>query len=60
MSEPSSGSTQWNNTMGRGGFESVEYVMADQRAIGQLFERLGSTAVAQRAPDSRCACSSLR
>ena len=37
----------WDNPMGTRGFEFVEYAAPDPAAMGQLFERMGFTAVAR-------------
>ena len=39
--------TPWDNPMGTDGFEFIEYAAPDPVALGQLFERLGFTAVAR-------------
>ena len=40
------GST-WDNPMGTDGFEFIEYAAPDPKAMGELFERMGFTAVAK-------------
>ncbi|HRN77331.1 4-hydroxyphenylpyruvate dioxygenase [Ottowia sp.] len=37
----------WDNPMGTDGFEFIEYAAPDPQAMGQLFERMGFTAVAR-------------
>ena len=37
----------WDNPMGTDGFEFVEYAAPDPKALGQVFERLGFSAVAR-------------
>jgi len=37
----------WDNPMGTDGFEFVEYAAPDPKALGQVFERMGFTAVAR-------------
>lgn len=37
----------WDNPMGTDGFEFVEYTAPDPKALGQLFEKMGFTAVAR-------------
>lgn len=39
--------TGWENPMGTDGFEFIEYAAPDPAAMGQLFERMGFTAVAR-------------
>ncbi len=39
--------TPWENPMGTDGFEFVEYAAPDPVALGQLFERMGFTAIAK-------------
>jgi 4-hydroxyphenylpyruvate dioxygenase len=39
--------TPWDNPMGTAGFEFIEYAAPDPVAMGQLFERMGFTAVAR-------------
>ena len=47
MSEQVDGVAPWDNPMGTDGFEFVEYAAPDPAAMGQLFERLGFTAIAR-------------
>jgi 4-hydroxyphenylpyruvate dioxygenase len=37
----------WDNPVGTDGFEFIEYTAPDPKALGQLFERMGFTAVAR-------------
>ena len=37
----------WDNPMGTDGFEFIEYAAPDPKAMGELFERMGFTAVAR-------------
>ncbi|WP_114814994.1 4-hydroxyphenylpyruvate dioxygenase [Paraburkholderia kururiensis] len=37
----------WENPVGTDGFEFIEYTAPDPKALGQLFERMGFTAVAR-------------
>ncbi len=39
--------TTWENPVGTDGFEFVEYAAPDPQALGELFERMGFTAVAR-------------
>jgi len=39
--------TPWENPMGTDGFEFIEYAAPDPVAMGQLFERMGFTAIAR-------------
>ncbi len=39
--------TTWDNPMGTDGFEFIEYAAPDPKAMGELFERMGFTAVAK-------------
>jgi 4-hydroxyphenylpyruvate dioxygenase len=39
--------TPWDNPMGTDGFEFIEYAAPDPVAMGQLFERMGFTAIAR-------------
>jgi 4-hydroxyphenylpyruvate dioxygenase len=39
--------TPWDNPMGTDGFEFIEYAAPDPAAMGQLFERMGFTAIAK-------------
>ncbi|WP_076998595.1 4-hydroxyphenylpyruvate dioxygenase [Variovorax sp. KK3] len=39
--------TPWDNPMGTAGFEFIEYAAPDPAAMGQVFERMGFTAVAK-------------
>ncbi|MDI4634898.1 4-hydroxyphenylpyruvate dioxygenase [Pelomonas sp. V22] len=39
--------TPWDNPMGTDGFEFIEFAAPDPAALGQLFETMGFTAVAQ-------------
>ena len=39
--------TPWENPMGTDGFEFVEYAAPDPVALGQLFQRMGFTAIAK-------------
>ena len=50
MSAPQTQSSSfqtWDNPMGTDGFEFVEYAAPDPVAMGQLFERMGFTAIAK-------------
>lgn len=38
--------TPWENPMGTGGFEFIEYAAPDPKALGALFEQMGFTAIA--------------
>ena len=40
-------SDQWENPMGTAGFEFIEYAAPDPVAMGQLFERMGFSAIAR-------------
>ncbi len=44
---PRSGTDLWENPLGTDGFEFIEYAAPDPSALGQLFERMGFTAVAR-------------
>jgi 4-hydroxyphenylpyruvate dioxygenase len=37
----------WDNPVGTDGFEFIEYTAPDPKALGQLFERMGFTAIAR-------------
>lgn len=39
--------TTWDNPMGTDGFEFIEYAAPDPKAMGELFQRMGFTAVAK-------------
>ncbi len=39
--------TAWENPMGTDGFEFIEYAAPDPKAMGELFERMGFTAIAR-------------
>lgn len=39
--------TTWENPMGTDGFEFIEYAAPDPKAMGELFERMGFTAIAR-------------
>ncbi|HVZ44096.1 MAG TPA: 4-hydroxyphenylpyruvate dioxygenase [Ramlibacter sp.] len=39
--------TAWENPMGTDGFEFIEYAAPDPQAMGELFERMGFTAIAR-------------
>jgi 4-hydroxyphenylpyruvate dioxygenase len=39
--------TPWDNPMGTDGFEFIEFATPDPKGMGQLFERLGFTAIAR-------------
>jgi 4-hydroxyphenylpyruvate dioxygenase len=39
--------TPWDNPMGTDGFEFIEYAAPDPAAMGELFERMGFTAIAR-------------
>ncbi|MFT4195460.1 4-hydroxyphenylpyruvate dioxygenase [Ottowia sp.] len=39
--------TTWDNPMGTDGFEFIEYAAPDPKAMGEVFERMGFTAVAR-------------
>ncbi|HEY6133619.1 MAG TPA: 4-hydroxyphenylpyruvate dioxygenase [Rubrivivax sp.] len=39
--------TGWDNPMGTDGFEFIEYAAPDPKAMGQLFERMGFSAIAK-------------
>jgi 4-hydroxyphenylpyruvate dioxygenase len=39
--------TAWDNPMGTAGFEFIEYAAPDPKAMGELFERMGFTAIAK-------------
>ena len=39
--------TPWDNPMGTAGFEFIEYAAPDPAAMGELFERMGFTAIAR-------------
>jgi 4-hydroxyphenylpyruvate dioxygenase len=39
--------TQWDNPMGTDGFEFVEFAAPDPQAMGELFEKMGFTAIAR-------------
>src|SRR5574337_185768 len=43
----STATTSWDNPMGTDGFEFIEYAAPDPKAMGELFERMGFTAVAK-------------
>src|SRR3569832_1351971 len=38
---------QWDNPMGTAGFEFIEYAAPDPKAMGDLFQRMGFTAIAR-------------
>lgn len=37
----------WENPMGTDGFEFIEYAALDTKALGELFEKMGFTAIAK-------------
>ena len=47
LTQTSSTFQTWDNPMGTDGFEFVEYAAPDPVAMGQLFERMGFTAIAK-------------
>lgn len=47
MSQSQPPASTWDNPMGTDGFEFIEYAAPDPQAMGQLFERMGFTAVAK-------------
>ena len=44
---PGPATPAWNNPMGTAGFEFIEYAAPDPHAMGQLFERMGFSAIAR-------------
>jgi 4-hydroxyphenylpyruvate dioxygenase len=47
MEETTMQLTPWENPMGTDGFEFVEYAAPDPKAMGELFEKMGFTAIAR-------------
>jgi 4-hydroxyphenylpyruvate dioxygenase len=47
LPEPALQQAGWENPMGTDGFEFIEYAAPDAQAMGQLFQRMGFTAIAR-------------